>query len=215
MSRNKFNKPFILILILILLVIGFLFCIQPVRKFSTSEANSTSFKEILKREMIDSIVDKMFSGEKDFQFDLSEQDINDIISGNADKLKNRKIDGLHCVINGSNAIFYADLKLFSSIQTQVILKTDINVTDNKVNINIDKAYIGRLPVLKSFILKMVNEKLEKVDTTNSGITVPVSLPESITINDFEVSDSIRFKLKVSIKSVNDLLEILKYFGSAK
>lgn len=213
--RNRFHKPLLLILFLIFLVIGFLFCIQPVRKFTTNEANSTSFKEILKREMIDSIVDKMFSGEKDFQFNLSEQDLNDIISGNADKLKNMKVDGLHCVINDSNVIFYADRKLISSIRTQVILKTTISVTDNKVNINIVKAYIGRLPVLKSLVLKVVNQKLKNANSTNSEITYPISLPKSITIHDFEISDGIRFKLKVSIKSVSDLLEILKYFGSAK
>lgn len=215
MSRNKINKPFIFILLLIVLIIGFLFIIQPVKKFDTYEVKSTSFKKILKREMLDSIVNKMFTGEKDFQFSLSEQDVNDIISGKPELLKKGNLDSLHCVIKDGNAVFYADLKLFSTIRTQVILKTNIHVRDNNVIVKVDKAYMGRLPVLKSFLFVILKDKMKNVNSANYEITFPIVLPEAITVNDFAITNDINFKLKVTIKSVSDFLALLKYFENAE
>ncbi|BCJ98484.1 hypothetical protein bsdcttw_15250 [Anaerocolumna chitinilytica] len=165
--------------------------------------------------MLDSIVNKMFTGEKDFQFSLSEQDVNDIISGKTDLLKKGNLDSLHCVIKDGYAIFYADLKLFSTIRTQVILKTNIQVRDNNVIIKVDKAYMGRLPVLKSFLFDILKDKMKNVNSANSEITFPIVLPEAITVNDFEISNNINFKLKVTIKSVSDFLALLKYFENAE
>ena len=209
------NKILIILVILIALLVGLIFSIRPVEKFNEDTSETVSLKEMVRKELLDSVAGMLINSTKDFQFELSEADINRIIAEKTDdKLKNMNIDNIHCIVHNGQAYFYVDTKLFSRIPTQLILKTNLTVENNELHINIDKAYVGRVPIFKSFVLDMLHEKVDTlaIDTASSTIAIPISLPKALSIKEFEVADRIYFKLNISIKSADDLLELLEYFG---
>lgn len=204
-----------IVLILFIVVIGIIYLIRPVEKFNDIDSDKVSLKEILSEKLLDSITGMIFDTKENFQFDFTEQDINNIIAENTDKLKSKKISGLHCIIHNSETDFYFDTSVISFLPTQLILKTNIDVVDNEIKINVKRASIGRIPVSKEFVLKLLQNRMEdlEIDSTSSSITIPTSLPGPVSINDFEVSDSIKFKISISIKSAKDMVELIEYFGN--
>lgn len=209
------KKRFILTIVLIIVLFAsIIYCIRPVEKFNETSTEQVSLKEIMKEKMMDSITGMLTNSSKEFQFELSEKDINNIISMNMDKLKSKKIDGVHCAIHNGEVYFYADTKLLSLLPSQLILKTDITVEGNALQVNVNKAYIGRIPVFKSIIIDNLKNKIDKVniDEETSVISIPITLPEAVTIKDFQTTDRINFKIAISIKSLSDVMEIVEFFG---
>ena len=209
------RKIIIILLIVLVLIAGLIFSIRPVEKFSEDTNETVSLKELLQKELLDSIAGMLINSSKELQFELSEADINHLIAGKADsRLKNMNIDSVHCIIHNGQAYFYGDLKVLSLIPTQLIIKTNLTVEDNELKVTVDKAYVGRVPIPKSLVLAEFQEKFDKmtIDSSNSKISIPIDLPKSLSIKELEVSDRIYFKLNISIKSAGDLLELLDYFG---
>ena len=209
--KKKFIFTIVLIIVLFAAII---YCIRPVEKFNDTSTEQVSLKEIMKEKMLDSITGMLNNSSKEFQFELSEKDMNNIIFMNMDKLKSKKIDSVHCTIHNGEVYFYADTKLFSLFSAQLILKTDLTVADNTLQVKINKAYIGRIPVIKSLITDNLKNKIDKVniDEETSVISIPITMPEAVTIEDFQTTDRINFKVAISIKSLSDIIEIVEYFG---
>jgi uncharacterized protein YpmS len=209
------KRILIILVILLILAAGLLFSIRPVEKFSESTPETVSLKEIFQKELLDSIAGIIINSSKDFQFELSEKEINSMIAEKTDdKWKDLNINSIHCVLHNGKAYFYVDTKVFSRISTQFIFKTNLTIENNELYIKVDKAYVGRLPIFKSFLLDVLQEKVDRltIDSARSTIAIPIDLPNALSIRDFEVSDRIYFKLNISIKSADDLLELLEYFG---
>ncbi len=209
------RRILIILIIVLVLIAGLLFSIRPVETFSEDTSETVSLKEIIQKELLDSIAGMIINSSKEFQFELSEKEINSIIVDQTDdKWKDLNINSIHCVIHNGQAYFYVDTKVFSRIPTQLILKTNLTVEDNELHIKVDKAYVGRIPVFKSFVLDMLQEKWNRftIDSASSTIAISINLPKALSIRDFEVSDRIYFKLNISMKSADDLLELLEYFG---
>ncbi|MDF2513251.1 MAG: hypothetical protein K0S04_3117 [Herbinix sp.] len=209
------RKIIIILLVVLVVIAGLIFSIRPVEKFSEDTVETVSLKEILQKELLDSIAGMIINSSKELQFELSEEDINRLIAGKADsKLKNMNIDSIHCIIHNGQAYFYADLKVLSLIPTQLFIKTNLTVEDNELKVAVEKAYVGRVPISKSFVLGVFQEKYDRwaIDSSSSTISIPIDLPKSLSIKELEVSDRIYFKLNISIKSAGDLLELLEYFG---
>ncbi len=208
------KKLTLTIFLIIVLIAAIIYCIRPVEKFKEASTEQVSLKEIMKEKMLDSITGMLTNSSKEFQFELSENDMNNIISGNMDKLKSKKIDSVHCAIQNGEVYFYADTKLLSLFPAQLILKADLTVADNALQVKINKAYMGRIPVLKSFVMDYLKNKTDKVniDEESSLISIPVTLPEAVTIEDFQITDKITFKIAISIKSLSEVIEIVEFFG---
>lgn len=209
------KKFYLAAVLMIIFVSVFILCIQPVKKFSyNSTGDSISVKEILQNELLDSISGILQHKTEDFAFDFSEKDINSIITEKISKSNYTDIYDIQCKIIDEEVVYYINTKLFSFIPTQVIMKTSIDVIDNEIDIKINKAYLGRIPIAKTWILKILQNKMNSygINTYSSGIKIPITLPRTMSIKEFRVSDSMSFNIKVSIETMDDLVEIFSYFG---
>lgn len=204
-----------ILVIVIVLLAGFIFSIRPIEKFSKRTNETISLKEMVRKELLDSVANMLINTTKDVSFELFEQDVNHIIANKtSDKLSDWNIDSIHGTIRNGQVYFYLDTKLFSLIPTQLIVKTKLTIEDNVLYIHINKVNIGRLPVFKSIALDMLDKKVDTltIDRTNSTLAFPINLPKALSVKEFEVSDRIYFKLDISIKSADDLFELMKYLG---
>jgi len=209
------KKIYLAAALLLVLITAFIFGIQPVKKLTNNDtADAVSVKEILQNELLDSISGMLQNKTQDFEFKFTEEDLNHIIAEKFGDLSSLKIDNMECKIENGEVIFYMNTKLASLIPTQIVLRTNIDVIDNEINVKISKASLGRLPLPKSWIVKMLQSKLENYDASISGsvIKMPITLPKAISIIDFKVSDRINFSVRISLQSMDDLMDIFKYFG---
>ncbi|BCJ94218.1 hypothetical protein acsn021_17870 [Anaerocolumna cellulosilytica] len=216
LRKNRMKKRiYLVIALLVVFIAAFIFGIQPVKKLTNNDtSDAVSVKEILQNELLGSISGMLQNKTEDFEFKFTEKDINHIITEKFSASNSLKIENIQCNIENGIVIFYLDTKLGSFIPTQVVLKTNIDIIDNEINVIINKASLGRVPIPKNWILKMLQRKLEKYDANISGsvIKIPIALPKAISIIDFQVSDRIRFSARISIQSMDDLMELFKYFG---
>lgn len=202
-----------LIVVFLVLLSVLVYNIRPVVDLSDYSVAESSPKEIMGKEIADSIAGMLFEKTKDFPMEFTEEEINSIVTWKYNKIQNEKLEGVYCNIHNGKVTFYVNYRVSSKLTTQVILETVITVEDLDLKIAIVKVKLGKIGIPKSLFLKLIKNKYDNmvVDSKESVISIPLNLPEPITIKDFVVTDNISFKVHISIKTRDDLISVFKYF----
>lgn len=225
-----------IVCILLVLLIGAIYLTRPVKVFhkETNETDITqkvSLTDMLGEKLMDSAMDMLSNGTRKIHFEFTEDEVNRIILGMMEQNKSKEVrddtskddgisdrimnnvDGIHCEIKNGALIFYLDTKLFSSIPIQVIMNTNMTISDQEFVIYVDNIHLGRLPINKKLFINTMQKKMKsgKVDAGKSTISIPIPLPNHITIEELEVQESIKFHLNVSIKSISDVMDLFEFF----
>lgn len=199
-------------MVLVLIILGLFAATRPVKQFDEMNMDENTLTELIGNKLLDSVMDMMTTGNNGLEFQLSEEELNGIFASN---LKDQDdINAIHCNIHEDKIVFYIDTDVLGLISTQVIIHTKLTLVDRQMKVQLEKVSIGRLPVPKSILFSMLKDGENDfvIDREQSTLIIPVELPEVTRIEDFRIEDNLlRFKLKVSISSMSDVLSLFEYF----
>lgn len=202
---RKLKKIFIALIIIVLICVSvFGYLISPVKNFSSETIEAQSTKELLASKLIGAAASMVANKNLDINVDISEQELESLLVNEA------KGKDIHASIDNGEILFYINEKIFA-FPAQYIIHSTLVESQGDLYLKINKIYVGKIQVPTSlFINKLKNKYPDLEVNEDNSIKISAAMPKALAIEGVSVEDKISIKMKFSVNSKLDLLELFLY-----
>lgn len=183
MARNRI-RFYIPILIIILVILGLIFSVSPVKSISLPQNKGMVDGQIAQ-------LDSKLSVKNDkieMSYFLTEDDFNNILYR---YIKNDvKLSGLKTETSDNHIRIYANTHVFNIIPIQIIIDLEPYIKNDTINFNLNKVAVGRIQIPKSYyhrLLQRINSSYIYVE--NNDIILKKKAIEPFKVKSYNINDS--------------------------
>ncbi|URZ02873.1 hypothetical protein [Clostridium felsineum] len=163
MKKLRINIP---IIIIILIIVGGIFALRPIKDISLPKSKGSINQQITRLNPKMSIT----SDRINTSISISEDDLNNILyTYIKDKVN---LTGLETTVDSNRIKIYANTDILQVLPTQAIFKFVPYMKNDTVNFKLEKVSLGRITIPKSYypdILKKINS--DYISVNDDSITV--------------------------------------------
>lgn len=183
---------------LVIVILGIIIACGIVFKMLFWNSSYTAPSEKLSREFISNIVKSQSTG----ILELNNEELNSIIKIYIDKKNygNLNVKAVHGEIIDKELNFYIPCS-YKGIDFLFSSKGTITFKDNKVKYNVDKFYVGKMPLPREYVLNKLKGVLYGgISVENSNICLDASLIP-LKVNNVYIKDS---KIVLEVRKFDDI-----------
>ena len=222
MKKKPLLNAIIVICLLLSITLLFLFFISPKSTLTIQKPEKyNSLDDFSKIKMQEALKDVINSKKMNFTLTFSEEELNDLLRlvyytniNNISSLE--KIKGMKCVITDKKIEMLANIKNVGPFLAGCKVEFTPTIENNKIALKLEKFFVGAIQVPKSLPLNLLKSKDNSYFSTsvdNSTIIFMNPLPKQFELNKIYIKDhKVNLDVNVSIKSVQDTLDILEVFS---
>lgn len=208
--------------VILLLIVGGLFALSPRESITRYDAgNFRSPSDYLAIKFKSSLSSSINSGEKNLVMAFDQDELNELLGLlYNDGMKNSSqalAEAFELKLKGDRGYFYVNSRLYNIVPTQYAFEMYVTGGNNNIIFNVDKAKAGIVPIPPKPVLSRL-EAYEggsfQIDPENQRVIVYYNMPQTLEIVSAEIKDDqLQIEIRIQVKSLEDLIEIIKAFVS--
>ena len=201
----------------------FLFIIRPEKSLTIPKTEKfTSINDFSKNKLEEALKEVIDSRKMNFTLTFSEEELNNLVglfyNSNKDKANFsylKKVQGIKCTIIDKKINLSANVKILDPFLAGFKTEFMPSIEDNEIILKIAKSYVGVIQIPNSIPLNLLSTNSKgnfSVSVDNSSIKLINSLPKQFELKNIYIKDNkVNLDVNVSIKSIQDLVDILGEF----